>query len=214
MKSPLQLQRADHAFGLASAGSLSRGYTARYLFNTQNATRQTGEPNHCGVIGGASQWYALTNEVPGIFTLRTVGSEFSTLIAVYTLPRNRPLNMTNLVLATCDNHGTNSVVHFNAQPGTTYYVVVDGANGGKGNVQLNVSFDVPSQVTAPHRLLNGNFGFKLISRPGAVHRVEASSDLTNWIPILKTNSPSGELDFEDPISGHLPLRWYRVVQEQ
>src|SRR4029450_12778738 len=84
---PLGLQKAS----LASAGSLSRGYTVRYLLNTQNATRQQGEPNHCGVLGGASQWFALTNATPGNFTVSTLASEFETVIAVYTLPKNQPL---------------------------------------------------------------------------------------------------------------------------
>ncbi|MBI3415139.1 MAG: immunoglobulin domain-containing protein, partial [Verrucomicrobia bacterium] len=196
--------------------SLSRGYTARYLFSTQNATRQAGEPNHCGIIGGASQWYALTNDVPGQFTLSTSGSAFDTVLAVYTLPKGSALQVTNLVPVACDSQGADSTVDFAAQLGVTYYVVVDGVDGAKGHVQLTVDFstpDTPAQLTGALRALDGRFHFHIIGKPGATHRVEASVDFKSWTPLLRTNAASGEFDFEDVDAANLPIRFYRAAQE-
>src|SRR3954469_18991985 len=49
-----------------------------------NATKEPGEPNHAGLVGGRSVWFVWTAPSNGIFRVATAGSAFNTLLAVYT----------------------------------------------------------------------------------------------------------------------------------
>ena len=48
------------------------------------ATRETGEPFHAGVSGGASVWWSWRAPTQGIVTISTAGSSFDTVLGVYT----------------------------------------------------------------------------------------------------------------------------------
>lgn len=48
------------------------------------ATKETGEPNHAGNASTASVWYRWTAPTNGNVVIDTVGSDFDTLLAVYT----------------------------------------------------------------------------------------------------------------------------------
>src|SRR2546422_3037980 len=52
--------------------------------STRSATKETGEPNHAGNSGGHSIWYCWTAPDSGSVTFDTIGSNFDTLLAVYT----------------------------------------------------------------------------------------------------------------------------------
>ena len=62
------------------------------------ATKETGEPNHGGNAGGKSVWWSWTAPAAGNVTINTNGSNFSTLLGVYTgssvdaltSPKSRP----------------------------------------------------------------------------------------------------------------------------
>ena len=47
------------------------------------ATRETGEPYHAGVTGGASVWWSWTAPSVGTVTISTTGSTFDTVLGVY-----------------------------------------------------------------------------------------------------------------------------------
>jgi hypothetical protein len=47
------------------------------------STKQAGEPDH-GQCRGRSIWYQWTAPSTGVFTIHTVGSNFDTLLGVYT----------------------------------------------------------------------------------------------------------------------------------
>lgn len=49
-----------------------------------NATKQAGEPAHAGNTGGRSVWWTFTAPASGQMTIHTTGSNFDTLLAVYT----------------------------------------------------------------------------------------------------------------------------------
>src|SRR5205085_2442590 len=61
----------------ASAQVIS-GTNAQVIASSVNATKEPGEPNHAGVAGGASIWFAWTApaNLPVIF--ETIGSSFDT----------------------------------------------------------------------------------------------------------------------------------------
>jgi hypothetical protein len=66
----------------------------------------------------------------------------------------------------------------------------------------------------PPKILNfgfisGQFRFDLTGPPGLSVIVEASPDLTTWLPIA-TNTFTGSLSFSDPQSGASPSRFYRA----
>jgi hypothetical protein len=96
------------------------------------ASKQGGEPNHAGSPGGASVWYQWTAPSSGNFTFNTFGSDFNTLLAVYT---GSALTALSQVSSNDDVGGVRqSRVTFNAVAGTVYYIAVDGSTGVPGNV--------------------------------------------------------------------------------
>jgi hypothetical protein len=96
------------------------------------AGKEGGEPNHAGNPGGASVWYRWTAPSSGNFTFMTVGSDFNTLLAVYTGSKVDELNL----ISNNDDVGgsTQSRVTFNAIAGNIYHVAVDGSVGVPGNL--------------------------------------------------------------------------------
>jgi hypothetical protein len=100
-------------------------------FTNAAATREPGEPLHAGKSGEHSVWYTWTPPANGIATLRTVGSTFDTLLAVYLGEV-----LTNLeVLAADEDRGGyfTSEVRFNAVGGLPYQIAVDGLGNNAGH---------------------------------------------------------------------------------
>ncbi len=130
------------------AQSIARGFTGGNVFSTKSAIKEPGEPNHCGVVGGASAWLLYEPVTNGVARISTEGSDFDTILAVYTGPGT---DFKSLVLQGCDNDsgsdGKSSVVVFPATVGTQYFVVVDGVRGAKGNVQLKHDLAAPPVIT-------------------------------------------------------------------
>jgi Calx-beta domain/Metallo-peptidase family M12B Reprolysin-like len=108
------------------------------------ATKEPGEPNHAGNLGGSSIWYNWQAPSDGDVTLTTAGSDFDTLLAVYT---GASLNTLNTTASNDDDpllSTTTSRVSFNAVAGTVYRVAVDGFSNARGNVVLNWNLAPPS----------------------------------------------------------------------
>jgi Ca2+-binding RTX toxin-like protein len=106
------------------------------------ATKQSGEPNHAGNAGGASIWYRWQAPSGKPVTIDTAGSDFDTLLAVYT-GGYRGIGTLIPTVANDDAAGTRqSAVTFTPNPGTTYQIAVDGyqLNGtaAQGNVMLHL----------------------------------------------------------------------------
>ncbi|MCI0746897.1 MAG: hypothetical protein L0Y58_15960 [Verrucomicrobia subdivision 3 bacterium] len=103
------------------------------------ATKEAGEPNHAGNAGGHSIWYRWTAPLSGSVVIATVGSDFDTLLGVYT---GSTVGSLTLVTANDDivpEVTLQSHVTFKATAGTTYHVAVDGWNGAVGNTILTVN---------------------------------------------------------------------------
>lgn len=90
-----------------AAPVLARGYNGTQIFNTTYATRDPLEPQHCGIAGGASYWFSYRPPDSGEMTINTEGSNYDTLLAVYTSAG--PLtSYADLIPITCDdNSGAN-----------------------------------------------------------------------------------------------------------
>ncbi len=100
-----------------------------------NATKETGEPNHAGNVGGRSIWYRWTAPSNGTVTFNTVGSVPDTLLAVYT---GTAVNALTPVAAKDDLNppDRSSAVTFVASAGTPYQIAGDGYSGAFGNISL------------------------------------------------------------------------------
>lgn len=145
------LRAAALRLSAASVG-VSRGYNGSQVFNTTYATPDPGEPQHCGINGSASYWYAYQPPADGTLMLDTIGSNFDTYLAVYTF--NAPFTgYADLIPITCDNNsaGTNGAakLEFAAPRNRQFLVVLDGINGDRGIARLNYRLDTNRPPVAP-----------------------------------------------------------------
>lgn len=107
------------------------------LITGQNigATSEPGEPLHAGKPGGKSVWYTWTAPFTGIVTMRTSGSTFNTLLAIYS-----GSVLTNLTAIGSDvSHAGfyNSLARFNVFQGNQYQIAIDGFGGDSGTFVLD-----------------------------------------------------------------------------
>lgn len=131
-----------------SSFGTSRGYTITQIFSTSGSTKEPGEPNHCGVAGGASEWFVYETPASGWLQINTDGSTYNTVLAVYSGPG---LDFESLVPVACNNASGNGGdrVLFSTAAATTYFIAVDGVGGASGTVHLNVNLGDPPAITVP-----------------------------------------------------------------
>lgn len=125
------------------------------------ASAENGEPLHAGLTRGKSVWWSWTAPISGQVRISTAGSDFDTVLAVYT-----GSSVTSLVSVASNNDDQElggvltSLVVFNASAGTTYHIAVDGMstdsdykNIDSGNIILSIE-----QIGAP---ANDNFSDRI-----------------------------------------------------
>ncbi len=102
------------------------------------ATRQDSEPAHAGLRQGASAWWTWTALNDGPVTIATDGSEFDTVLSVYT---GASLASLSLVAENDDPRpgASRASVAFQAAAGTAYRIAVDGYRGAMGAITLTIS---------------------------------------------------------------------------
>src|SRR5439155_1220797 len=175
-----------------NAQGLSGG-SASVIGTSVNATKESGEPNHAGNSGGHSIWYCWTAPDSGSVTFDTIGSNFDTLLAVYTGDTVSGLT----AKASNDDIASNnpqSRVTFSVVATTMYHIAIDGRNGASGNTTLNWSLAAGPQLAA----------LRATSTPG----VSANPDFDSERPSLIYNRlAAGE--YELVITGQ-PFRGYAV----
>jgi len=165
------------------------------------ATKEVGEPNHTGNAGGGSIWYRWNAPAAGSVTIDTLGSDFDTMLAVYTGSAYGALT----TIASNDDIGGGVVlsrVTFTANLGATYMVAVDGYNGKKGSVTLNwnqpnggqpgglrsqsggLSLASVNEAVLPTLsctpVSTGGFLLSLRGEPNQIYTLEFSTDLDSW----------------------------------
>jgi hypothetical protein len=194
-----------------SSPSVARGFTGTQVFSTVGSAKEQGEPNHCGIVGGASQWFAYQAPASGTLSVNTDGSSFDTVLAVYT---GSGADFASLQSVACDNDsgldGQDSAVSFPAVGGTVYYIAVDGVNAETGNVLLNYQLRGNIQLTGI-AAQTGLVRFRIISPPEQKFTIQGSTDLSAWLPLISTNSANGSFEFSDVETPSLPRRFYRAV---
>ncbi len=137
------------------------------------ATKETGEPDHDGNEGGASVWYRWTAPSNGTLAITTIGSNFDTILAVYT---GTSVSALTGVLNGSNDDGTSppaSNVTISVTAGTIYRIAVDGYNltaPDQGSIQLNWTF------TAGGALKAGATNSAASSSPVQVSTADANSE--------------------------------------
>jgi hypothetical protein len=135
--------------GVQAAAPLNDNFANRILLsgeiivangNNVDATREVGEPFHWNTTGGKSVWWTWTAPNSGLASINTIGSDFDTLLAVYT---GSSVSGLTLVTNNDDAVSVQSVVEFDAIANTTYQIAVDGygvgADTSTGNIVLNIT---------------------------------------------------------------------------
>jgi subtilisin family serine protease/chitodextrinase len=107
------------------------------------ATKEAGEPNHAGSVGGRSLWWTWTSTITGSVSITTRYSNIDTVVGVYTGD-----SISNLSEVASNNNDPNpgyndgispqSRVTFNAVAGTDYHIAVDSVGGTTGYICLQV----------------------------------------------------------------------------
>jgi surface antigen len=134
------------------------GSSANLTGTNVGATKEYREPNHAGNSGGTSVWWTWTAPSSGSVTIDTTGSNFNTLLAVYT---GSSVSSLTAVTGGSNNDdpsgGTTSKVSFNAVAGRAYQIAVDGYNGASGTITLHLYLAVQPDFTLSAYRLNNPF---------------------------------------------------------
>lgn len=122
------------------------------------STKEAGEPNHAGNTNVHSVWWKWTATSGGSATITTLGSNFDTVLGVYTGSTVSSLTQIaandDVEPATSANNSDpkrvrTSTVTFTATAGITYYIAVDGWDGSMASIVVNLSFGAGGGGTAP-----------------------------------------------------------------
>ncbi|MBC7883357.1 MAG: VCBS repeat-containing protein [Anaerolineae bacterium] len=165
----------------ASASGTNRGSSA-----------EVGEPAHAGFPASRTVWWTWTAPETGSVVIDTFGSNFDTVLAVYT--GNAVNALTPVASNDNSNSGSNSRVTFTAIAGTTYRIVVGGFFGSVGEINLglgpfapNDNFSardtLPSQVVpALSRTVNTSRATKELNEPNHAGNPGGRSVWWTWTP--------------------------------
>lgn len=290
------LPRKAGVIARSAAGSVVAGVLGSQILDNFGSTKELGEPNHGGIVGGASRWFRLEPIEDGLLRVDTEGSAVDTVLAVYA-----GTNLLNLRLVASDDNsgsdGKTSQLSFPARAGASYLVAVDSVGGATGGITVHwqlgliptITQQPPNQKVSPgitvtfvvvatgkpelsyqwlfngsnitgatnstlvlsdvggsnagsYRVLVSNFAGSEVSsdamlevEPGSALRleswamladgtfrlqfrtdgqagyvVEASTDLSAWLPIWTNRTADFLVEFLDPIAFRPPIRFYRV----
>jgi hypothetical protein len=120
------------------------GSSAQVVGATIAGTAQGGEPRHDGETPSHSIWWRWTASSSATVTLSTMGSNFDTVVGVYT---GTAINALTSIASNDDEESgvvRTSKLSFNPVPGTTYYIAVDGWNSSYGQVALSLALGTDS----------------------------------------------------------------------
>lgn len=110
--------------------------------STVDATKQAGEPPpSCGFRVGKTVWYEFTPTATTALRADTFGSDFDTVLGVWTGPG---LGSLTEVACNDDAGSLQSKLVFLAEGGTTYFIQAGGFNRGSGDLTFHLR--IPSAV--------------------------------------------------------------------
>ncbi|HUD46279.1 MAG TPA: Ig-like domain-containing protein [Candidatus Baltobacteraceae bacterium] len=106
---------------------------------TTYASKQPGEPNIAGNVGGHSVWWNWTAPQIGTVTIATTGSSYNTLLGVFT---GSAINALTVVTNSNGINRTTGLAYltFSVTPGTQYDIALAGYNGQSGDAVFIFKF--------------------------------------------------------------------------
>ena len=128
-----------------------------YVFNTASAGSPADPTNICSSPFGKGVWFSFRAPRDGVLTLNTCGSDFDTVIGIYTGTCGA---LTDYSCAD-DNGpacpGAQASISLPVTENTTFYILVGGYDGASGNLQFTASISPPpnDQCTNAVALTNG-----------------------------------------------------------
>ncbi len=173
-----------------------------------NATFEAGEPVHAGSTAARSVWYKWTAPTGDLYSFTTSGSDFDTVMAIYTGPSVG--NLTRIA----ENDDTTyfdqtSKINFRPTAGTEYYIAIDGRNGSSGSIVL-----VYRQYSRLYRLYLQNFnGYPTSIVPTSVTAVRQDSQGPTIngalvsLGVYEFDLPDDNLPYVATISGPSGITW-------
>lgn len=175
-------------------------------------TRQTGEPNHAGLAVSKSVWFAWSAPMSGKVSLSTAGSNFRTVLAVYSGPTLAGLQP---VVSAVDNSTSRAgcEVIFEAMAGQLYYFAVDGKDGGEGRVALSLSTAESSlrpRISHFQSMADGSTELGISAEANRECVIEFSEDLRVWDELLSVPTSGGTIFINDLSASDATMRFYRV----
>ncbi|MCR9100149.1 MAG: proprotein convertase P-domain-containing protein [bacterium] len=117
-------------------------------------------PPTCFEEIGQGAWYTIQgNGEIGVLSTDNPDTDFDTRISVYISPDGCEGNFTCVLSDDNGGTGNTSFLHGITQPGLTYYIYVDGADGATGNYELTYTcHPVPEAVCQDFGLILGPLG--------------------------------------------------------
>ena len=162
--------------GFAAAQVLT-GSSGSVTGSSVGATKESGEPDHAGNVGGASVWYSWTAPSSGKLTVSSAGSSFDTLMGVY---QGTGVSALTVRGSNDDENNAGGVVTSRIADvavtgGQVYRIAVDGYKAGaavaeSGSVKVAWSFAVAPPANdgfAAAQVLTGSSGSVTGSSVGA-----------------------------------------------
>jgi subtilisin family serine protease len=135
-----------------AARTTIQGTAATISATNVHGTKEPGEPDHAGIAGDSSLWWSWTAPADLITSISTEGTDFDTMLAVYTGE-----SISELREVTSADDGViwtwQGRVGFQAAAGTTYQIAVDGWDEDVGTIQLELktvpAFEAPKIQVQP-----------------------------------------------------------------
>ena len=153
----------------------------------EGGSKQRDELSHAGDPGGSSIWFRWTAPDAGIACIDTLGSDFDTLLAVYSGSSIGELAST-LVAASDDAVGRQSRVAFPVEGGEELRIAVDGYNRATGGIRLNWAILAPppnaefadaTRIEGPRGSVHGH-NFEAGREPGEPAHAGAEGGNSVW----------------------------------
>ncbi|MGC8829233.1 MAG: S8 family serine peptidase [Verrucomicrobiia bacterium] len=188
---------------------LLSGETNIIQASNNGATREPQEPFHCGNAGGKSIWFRWIAPTSGRFTVSTVGSDFDTLLAIYT---GGSLTTLSPVASNDDAQPgiRTSLLWFDATKNTEYQIAIDGFNGASGNIILTIKPFIPAAFVQWY--YKGGLGFygRASGEIGIPFTIQTTTNLKDWLTLTNSFNSTGVIEFRDTETNS-PLKFYRVI---
>lgn len=180
--------------------------------SNRHATRDPGEPYHVEVAGDSSVWWEWTPEVSGPVLLSTEGSDFDTVVGVYT---GESLSSLVAVAESDDvdsaSGSLTSLLSWRAQVGRRYLIAVDGFDGASGKLTLSLGPWAPSARDI-RQISGGIFQFRVPGLSQTTQTLESSSEPgCCWSPVPTWRVNGGVGTYMEWMPEGSPRRFYRVV---